>query len=455
MRLQTHKDGIVSYRPLPVTECSDMCDGAVRTWKEFVPSCYDGSEGIPLVISLHGGPVRPGTMHTGEKTNALTHVGEKYGFAVAYAQSLSDEICWNVWECYDDEFGMQYKDDVVYLDWLIDTMCAKYAIDESRIYLYAHSFGDIMGTEYALKRSNRLAAAALLSGPSNSSAFTDRDGTFRFGRTSALPVMRFHGSEDLGAPSGMWPHASEKILARCNPVRTLIDEDGGITDRARRLKMELTQMPNILLWSSINGAGELPEFSLFGDLGIASYHGDEDFHFVCLEEGGHFPPVWAAEWTWKYFFSHHALREGRHVSLDGEAQLQPDRNVVIVAAEATSALRGGELVQLAEPVSAADDELRASKVDAEALFGAAGAIAAAQEQAAEGLVSLRRCAEIAGLYVTQSRGVAYVSAHEAELSYDLCYLIRATLGVERRLTPKDCCDIEEEQLLKHGQETLW
>ena len=94
MRLQTHKDGFVSYRPLPVTECSGMCDGAVRTWKEFVPSCYDGSEGIPLVISLHGGPVRPGTMHTGETAKYLGETKKDERGVAWYKVSFNGKTGW-------------------------------------------------------------------------------------------------------------------------------------------------------------------------------------------------------------------------------------------------------------------------------------------------------------------------------------------------------------------------
>ena len=46
--------------PEGIRECSAQIDGALRTWKEYIPESYDGSRPFPVVLTLHGGSSKKG-----------------------------------------------------------------------------------------------------------------------------------------------------------------------------------------------------------------------------------------------------------------------------------------------------------------------------------------------------------------------------------------------------------
>ena len=453
MRITLNEKENINYRPLPVMPCSGICDGTERTWSEYIPSSYTGEEAVPVVLVLHGGASGGQiVLHAAEKQAAWTHVAEDYGFIAVFPHSLSDTISWNVWEIYTGDDG--YKDDVAYLDWLTDTVCTKYNINRNRIYLYGHSFGAVMGTEYALKRSGRLAAACLCSGPENASAYTRPDGSICFGEDSALPVLLYHGSEDLSTPSGKWPHVSEGKLTACNPGKALIEAAGGITDEARKLKMELSLVPNMLLWSCVNGSDCSPAFTVKDRLNIVKYSGKQPLYCVFEEMGGHFLPIYAAEYIWKFFFSSFANCGGTRIKLVSWERLDQDYNAFVFACGARIMLLDNQAEIMAHPVACAEEDL-ISLCDAERYFPAALGILKSCGKTIRinntEYVSLGMCAKVSGLKCAQRDGITYISDHDGNLSYDMCYIIRVCLGLEKRMTVKDCRELERKELAVFGQ----
>lgn len=83
-RFYEKPEGTIEYR--------QIIDGWLRTWQEYVPSCYDGREPVPLVLSLHGA-----AHHSADSYTAWQLIAERENFIVVYPHSLIEEIKFNVW----------------------------------------------------------------------------------------------------------------------------------------------------------------------------------------------------------------------------------------------------------------------------------------------------------------------------------------------------------------------
>lgn len=124
-----------------------------RTWFEYVPSWYDGSTPLPLVIGLHGS----GGNGRQYGTNAAwAELAEIAGFIVACPNAGRD----NVWNTY-------YRagaDDVGWLLALLNRLQADYTIDAARVFMTGHSNGASMTNSFAGRHAERLTAIAPVSG---------------------------------------------------------------------------------------------------------------------------------------------------------------------------------------------------------------------------------------------------------------------------------------------------
>lgn len=140
----------VLVRALPgdYKESMMTSDGKLRTYLLHTPPGYDGQEGLPLVLNLHfyGG--------TGEAQAAVTGMSGKAdaeNFIVVYPDGLGSPAGWND---YDSLFVRE----------LIDTVCSRYAVDSTRIYMTGYSAGALMSYWMACKLSGRIAAFAPVAG---------------------------------------------------------------------------------------------------------------------------------------------------------------------------------------------------------------------------------------------------------------------------------------------------
>ena len=108
-RFYEKPEGTIEYR--------QIIDGWLRTWQEYVPSCYDGREPVPLVLSLHGA-----AHHSADSYTAWQLIAERENFIVVYPHSLIEEIKFNVWEAFGPDDGM--PDDVQYISTCRDSPSA-------------------------------------------------------------------------------------------------------------------------------------------------------------------------------------------------------------------------------------------------------------------------------------------------------------------------------------------
>lgn len=287
-----------------ITPQSAEIDGYTRTWQEFVPSCYDGTSALPLVVTLHGG----GGWDTNQKF-AWPLVGERDGFFVLYPQSLDEKSSWNFFNRRPDG-----PDEVRYIDALIDRFCEKYKVDTTRIYLHGQSLGDITSTWYLLHRSDRFAAACPASGPCSADYLIGEDGALLRTPPAALPVVRTHGSLD----NGLFGVPAEQA-------------EGLEGDELYRAKMELNQLPGMELWLRTNGCSRAPKLSLRGIYNAVHFEGGEDFWYYSVENGEHNPSPDYADNLWSYFLSAYSRVDGKVVKGAPKRVFEEDRGAIALS----------------------------------------------------------------------------------------------------------------------------
>lgn len=160
---------------LSAQDFSFTFDGLVRTYRLYVPQGVDGETAVPLVVNLHG--AGSNAMEQ-EYYSDFNKVADTAGFVVVYPNGLNG--LWNVYQ------GAS-PDDVGFISALIDTISAKFNIDQRRIYATGMSMGGFMCYRLACQLSNKIAAigsvAGLMSYPDCSP-----------GRP--FPVCQIHGTAD-------------------------------------------------------------------------------------------------------------------------------------------------------------------------------------------------------------------------------------------------------------------
>lgn len=139
-------------------------DNLKRTFNIHIPSFYDKSIQLPLVIALHG---RGGN---GESMILLTFKGfnklaDREGFIVVYPDGI--ELNWNdgrMDEEANDRAHRENIDDVGFISALIDYMIKNYNTDPKRVYITGISNGAIMSYRLACKLSQKITAIAPVDG---------------------------------------------------------------------------------------------------------------------------------------------------------------------------------------------------------------------------------------------------------------------------------------------------
>jgi polyhydroxybutyrate depolymerase len=137
--------------------------GGVRPTELRVPSSYDHTGALPLLLVLHG--------YTSTGTVQLSYTGlddlvESQQIFVMAPDGLVDDAgnqYWNATKACCD-FNSSGVDDSTYLRGLIDEVSSVYKIDPMRIYLWGHSNGGFMAHRMACDHADVIAGITSLAG---------------------------------------------------------------------------------------------------------------------------------------------------------------------------------------------------------------------------------------------------------------------------------------------------
>lgn len=142
----------VLVRPAPGDhELTLIHDGAPRGYLLHAPPTYDRAKPMALVLALHG---RPSSASSIRSLTGLSDKADQAGFVVVYPEGVGGG--WTV-------VGAG-TDDVSFVSALIDEVERTWGTDPDRIYVTGFSNGAQMTYRLAAALSDRLAAAAPISG---------------------------------------------------------------------------------------------------------------------------------------------------------------------------------------------------------------------------------------------------------------------------------------------------
>jgi polyhydroxybutyrate depolymerase len=163
--------------------------GGSRPFKLFVPSTYNASFRVPLIIALHGF-AQSGAKF--EKYLNLTPIAEARGILYVHPDGSADKTGTRFWnatpECCDIH-SPKVNDDA-YLMSIINEVSKNYAVDPERIYFIGHSNGGFMANRMACTHADVIAAVVSLAGGSYAN-------TSQCNPTSPINILEIWGTKDV------------------------------------------------------------------------------------------------------------------------------------------------------------------------------------------------------------------------------------------------------------------
>lgn len=201
-----------------------------RPFLLYVPSSYDGSNPVPLVLMFHGGHNTP---ENASVRFGVSEKAEEEGFIVVYPNA--SEIMTDVWHfglgwytaSWFDELGRWFVDEKGYVMKIIEKMQNDYNIDMNRIYAAGHSNGGMMAYYLAAIFSDTFAAIA-----SNGGCIGGHIRDFEMVTIpepeNPVSIIEFHGKKDNEVPyDGGWDRSQSVYYTSVDEaVSFWVEHDG-------------------------------------------------------------------------------------------------------------------------------------------------------------------------------------------------------------------------------------
>lgn len=161
--------------------------GLVRTALLHVPESYDPGKGTTVVLNFHG------FSSDGFQEAILSRMNkasDERGFLAVYPYGVANS--WNAGKCCGTAW-LDAVDDVDFVKKLLDTLEEEYCVDPRRVFSTGMSNGGFMSHRLGCELSDRIAAIAPVAGVIGVAPCTP---------SRPVPVLQFHGTEDLLVPYG-------------------------------------------------------------------------------------------------------------------------------------------------------------------------------------------------------------------------------------------------------------
>ncbi|MGD8845353.1 MAG: PHB depolymerase family esterase, partial [Desulfobacteraceae bacterium] len=203
--------------------------GFQRSYRVHVPSAYDGSTLLPLVVVIHGAFDNAKGM---EKFSGFSKLADRENFIVLYPEGigiLGFFQHWNAGHCCGKAASDQI-DDVGYLAKAIEEVSTRLSVDRSRVYMVGFSNGGMMTYRFAAEHTEMLAAAAPIAASIGGRSNADAPQWLIPAPKKELPILIMHGSDDDDIPfaGGVSMHrgGERTYLSVEASVQFMIDANG-------------------------------------------------------------------------------------------------------------------------------------------------------------------------------------------------------------------------------------
>lgn len=184
---------IVKAQPAHHENQTIMVNGVERSYIIHLPKPMpvNLSQGLPVVIALHGGG---GSGEQMAKSSRLSAKADKNGFIAVYPNGTGRRedkfLTWNASKCC--AFAMrENSDDVAFISALIDKLIKFQNADPTRIYITGMSNGGLMAHRLGAELAPKIAAIGVVAG----TIFSDQPLP-----SSPVSVMLIHGLSDTSVP---------------------------------------------------------------------------------------------------------------------------------------------------------------------------------------------------------------------------------------------------------------
>jgi len=204
---------MIAQTATPIQD-SILSGGIYRKYVLYVPTIYNSSTAVPLILNIHGGS---GDGYQHMQFADFRPIADTANFIVVHptatmAPSLFGGAPAPSWNLNANDSASNA--DRAFLYHLIDTLKAKYNIDTNRIFSAGFSQGAVMGYSFACLHNTRFAAIASVSG----GEFPDVYNACL--PTHPIPTIEIHGTSDsISKYDGM---ASSFGTPPSKPVDTVI-----------------------------------------------------------------------------------------------------------------------------------------------------------------------------------------------------------------------------------------
>jgi poly(hydroxyalkanoate) depolymerase family esterase len=198
-----------------------------RTYGKYVPSTYDGSEAVPLVMMLHGCTQSADGF---KDETQMNEVAEANGFIVVYPEET--EGIYDCWNWFEDSNSTRNNGQAQELsEGLVGQVRENENIDEDRVYVAGFSAGAYMVPQLTVEYADVYAAGAIHSGGMYDVAETQSEGNQVIGDSScdtgsssdpqvegehAYDRMEQFGIDDYQVPTMVWHGTDDGTVTPCN-----------------------------------------------------------------------------------------------------------------------------------------------------------------------------------------------------------------------------------------------
>ena len=180
---------LATFVGMPSSNAAEISFSGPRPFNLFVPSTYNASFPVPLIIALHG------YSQSGDKFEKylnLTPVVEARGILYVHPNGTADKSGSRFWnatpECCD--IHSPKVDDNGYLMSIIDQVSKNYNVDPERIYIIGHSNGGFMANTLACLHADRIAAVISMAGGGFANASMCKP-------SSPINILEIWGTKDV------------------------------------------------------------------------------------------------------------------------------------------------------------------------------------------------------------------------------------------------------------------
>jgi len=284
-----------------------MVDGLERTYLLDLPTGYDATTELPLLIAMHGGL---GSAYNLQNQSQLSEKAEEENFIVVYPEGVESGFLnirtWNAGWCCGNASD-ENIDDVGFIDSLIEYLLENYSINSKRVYATGMSNGGYMSYRLACELSDKIAAIAPVSAAmSMTSCDPERP----------VPIIHFHSYLDEnvlydgGIGDGLAGHYSP-------PLDSILNVWAGFNNCTNSEILVDNNEYTYTKWNSCDCAYEIQYYitqdgghSWHGGNGTAS--GDPASNYIS-----------ANDLMWE-FFQKHTLDCGLSTNINDEINNTPD-----------------------------------------------------------------------------------------------------------------------------------